>query len=228
MFKLEPAISEWRETIRMAGIDSAERLDELESHLREEIEAQVGTGNSEESAFITAVKQIGRPEILKPEYAKAGETVYEQMKRLYYALAGIQNHQLATTMNNSIKNLDPRLATYAKSAVFVLPAVIVWAGFCVLVLPKLNQVRLASGMEIGKPLTTVLAATEFIRANFVVLSMVMLVVLAVLEWRAGWWARYRRPIFGVAAYSLNILVLVSLAMLAILAVAAGAHLASGK
>ena len=211
-----------------ARIDSVERLDELESHLRDEIEARVRSGIAEQAAFESARLLVGRPEVLKPEFAKVRETVYERMKRLYYRLAGIQNYQLATNMNTSNQNLESRWATYAKSAAIIVPAIFVWAGFCIYVLPKLRQVCDASGMVVWRPVMTAMALTDFIRINFIVMSVLVIAALTLLEWRSDWWRRYRRPVLGVAAYSFNVLVLALMAALAVLAVAAAAHLMPGR
>ena len=53
-----------------AGIDSRERLDELESHLREEIEQQTKSGMGEREAFNLAVLKIGQPSVLDAEFKK--------------------------------------------------------------------------------------------------------------------------------------------------------------
>lgn len=54
-----------------AGIKSPAPLEELESHLREEIERQLKTGISGQQAFESAVLQIGRAEVLKNEFIRA-------------------------------------------------------------------------------------------------------------------------------------------------------------
>jgi len=56
--------------MRLAGFDSVERLEELESHLWEEFEAQMRSGQSQADAFEMAAEQIGRPEVLRCEFAK--------------------------------------------------------------------------------------------------------------------------------------------------------------
>jgi leader peptidase (prepilin peptidase)/N-methyltransferase len=71
MFNLEQAIADWRRRICSGGIQSTEVLDELESHLREEVERRIKSGLSGQQAFATAADQIGRPEALKTEFAKA-------------------------------------------------------------------------------------------------------------------------------------------------------------
>lgn len=71
MFNLEKSIVEWRRQMLNAGL-SASTLDELQSHLREEVERQIQSGASEQEAFQRTVLQIGQAKELKKEFAKAG------------------------------------------------------------------------------------------------------------------------------------------------------------
>jgi hypothetical protein len=71
MFNLERAIANWRRRMAAGGIKAVEVLDELESHLRDEIERQMQTGSSEEEAYHQAVSRIGDVKLLKAEFAKA-------------------------------------------------------------------------------------------------------------------------------------------------------------
>jgi hypothetical protein len=68
MFNLEEAIAAWRQRMRSAGLDSQEHLDELESHLRDNIDAEVAKGASIETAFGWAVSNIGDPKIVSREF----------------------------------------------------------------------------------------------------------------------------------------------------------------
>jgi hypothetical protein len=74
MFDLEQSISDWRLQMLAAGIKTPVPLEELESHLREEIERQIKSGLSlnEQEAFNFAVRKIGQAEKLKMEFQKAG------------------------------------------------------------------------------------------------------------------------------------------------------------
>src|SRR3984957_6322651 len=76
MFDLEQAILEWRQQMLAAGIKTPVPLEELESHLREEIEEQIQSGMSQEQAFETAVKHIGHASELKGEFKKTCGTKY--------------------------------------------------------------------------------------------------------------------------------------------------------
>ena len=71
-----------------AGIKSPVPLEELEGHLREEIERQVVTGLSAETAFEIAAQKFGRGATLKSEFAKAnGFFLGNTSKRINQLLA---------------------------------------------------------------------------------------------------------------------------------------------
>jgi hypothetical protein len=70
MFDLEKSIAEWRKQMLDAGIQSPMPLDELESHLREDIEKHVGSG--EDEGFHAAILKFGKPRLIQNEFKKAG------------------------------------------------------------------------------------------------------------------------------------------------------------
>jgi hypothetical protein len=70
MFDPNQAILEWRRQMLAADIKSPVPLDELETHLRDEIEQQAEAGLSEEAAFQAAVKNLGTAPVLQPEFKK--------------------------------------------------------------------------------------------------------------------------------------------------------------
>jgi len=72
---LDQSISEWRQQMLAAGVKSPVPLDELESHLRDEIEQQTTKGLNEAEAFRAAVKNIGQGRALKTEFKKVGRTM---------------------------------------------------------------------------------------------------------------------------------------------------------
>lgn len=69
-----------------AGIQSPAPLEELESHLREDMEQQMKSGLNEQMAFEIAVLRIGQPKVLKNEFKKSERTF---MKRTLIILIGI-------------------------------------------------------------------------------------------------------------------------------------------
>ena len=86
MFDLEQAIAGWREQMLAAGIKSPVPLEELESHLREEIAQNIKAGLNEQDAFAIAVQHIGQPQMLESEFKKSERTF---MKRPLIILIGI-------------------------------------------------------------------------------------------------------------------------------------------
>jgi hypothetical protein len=74
MFDLENSIRVWRIKMLAAGLKSPVPLEELELHLREEIERQIKSGTDEQQAFEIAVQRIGQAKTLKSEFAKADRT----------------------------------------------------------------------------------------------------------------------------------------------------------
>ena len=70
MFNLEEKILEWRKQMLATGIQSPVPLEELEIHLREELEQQMKTGQSAQTAFPIAVEKIGHGNALQNDFQK--------------------------------------------------------------------------------------------------------------------------------------------------------------
>src|SRR5580698_4347240 len=88
MFNLEQAIADWRRQMLAAGIKTPVPLEELESHLREEIERQTKSGLNEAEAFNCAVQKIGEVQVIQNEFKKVEATKEEcDYKRLQILLA---------------------------------------------------------------------------------------------------------------------------------------------
>lgn len=86
MRDLEQRIAEWRRQMAAAGIKSAPILDELESHLREEIERQVRAGLNPEQAFQAAAQKIGSASALKNEFRKTGLAAFSEKLMIAVAI----------------------------------------------------------------------------------------------------------------------------------------------
>ena len=74
MFNFDKAISAWRQQMLAAGIKSPVPLEELENHVREDVEQQMRAGLNVEQAFVLAVSRIGQAQALKAEFDHAGRT----------------------------------------------------------------------------------------------------------------------------------------------------------
>jgi hypothetical protein len=88
MFNLEKAIADWRRQMLAAGIETPVPLEELESHLREEIERQMKSGLDAPAAFEISIRQIGQPETLNHEFNKSERTFMIRIVAMLMALFG--------------------------------------------------------------------------------------------------------------------------------------------
>jgi hypothetical protein len=90
MFNLEEKISECRQQMLAAGIQTPVPLEELESHLREDIERLMKSGFEEQEAFENAACQIGQPHTLKSEFTKIETSIMKAIfKYIIVLLIGI-------------------------------------------------------------------------------------------------------------------------------------------
>jgi len=85
MFNLDQAIIEWRRQMIAGGIKEPSVLDELESHLREDVDRELRSGPDVERAFAVAVKKIGPASALKNEFKKSSASVV--VEKLMIAIA---------------------------------------------------------------------------------------------------------------------------------------------
>jgi hypothetical protein len=70
MFNLDQEITKWRQQLVAGGITERDDLDELESHLRKDMEEQMRSGADVESAFKNAVRRMGAAGRLQEEFSK--------------------------------------------------------------------------------------------------------------------------------------------------------------
>src|SRR5262245_9781555 len=90
MFDLEQAIAAWRQKLLDGGVRAQSVLDELESHLRDDLDALLRNGLTERQAFETAVARIGDVQALKNQFSP------EQKIKSAILLASIGAYALAT------------------------------------------------------------------------------------------------------------------------------------
>jgi hypothetical protein len=224
MFDLEESIAGWRKQMLADGIQTPVPMEELESHLREDVEEQVRSGVTAQQAFEMTVQKIGQGEALRNEFARAGEPIYERLKKLFYALAGIPNYQLATNMNTTNTNIEPRWATYAKAGTFLFPAAFLWLFTCVFVLPKAKQVCEAAGMTVFgfdsapavfRMLGTIGQLLIFCSSHWLLTGSSVVMAFLLLERFFDQWPRYRRVAIGAGVLLANACVLLALALMVI-------------
>jgi hypothetical protein len=78
MFNLEQSIADWRRQMIASGIKTPVPLEELEIHLREDVERQMRSRLSAQQAFGIAAKKIGQAPELKREFKKIGTPMETQ------------------------------------------------------------------------------------------------------------------------------------------------------
>lgn len=88
MFDLERAIAEWRKQMAAAGVKNGEVLNELESHLRDDIQREIQVGRTANRAFEIAVERIGGAQAIKGEFAKIGRPPMALLRKLQSFLFG--------------------------------------------------------------------------------------------------------------------------------------------
>jgi hypothetical protein len=71
MANLEERYAAWRRTLAEALGGSAETLEELEQHLRDEVARRIAAGESADAAFGAAAERVGSPTSLAAEFARA-------------------------------------------------------------------------------------------------------------------------------------------------------------
>jgi hypothetical protein len=90
MFDLDKAIADWRRQMLAAGIKTPVPLEELESHLRDDIDQRVRSGEDPQQAFKAAARQIGHADELMVEFKKCGSTcVLPQWSLLSTGVVGL-------------------------------------------------------------------------------------------------------------------------------------------
>jgi len=82
MFDLEKSIAEWRRQMLAAGIQTPVPLEELEIHLREDVEQLAKSGQDKQTAFAAAVEKIGSGHMLGNEFGKVEPR--RGSRRLYF------------------------------------------------------------------------------------------------------------------------------------------------
>lgn len=86
MFDLNGAIAKWRMKVAAGGTCGKSDLDELEAHLREEIENLTPSGLSQEEAFLVAKHRLGHPASLAREFAKINPLAVWSHRTLWIGL----------------------------------------------------------------------------------------------------------------------------------------------
>jgi hypothetical protein len=115
MFNLDQCIVEWRLQMIAGGIASPVPLDELESHLRDDVAEQVRLGVGAPQAFEAAVQRLGHAHSLKLEFNKVGTVERKQMKRVLAVIAALFGMVFGLSM------VLPQLGQWSRTGVMHSP-----------------------------------------------------------------------------------------------------------
>ena len=94
MFDLNQEILKWRNSLAQSDPLDELAVDELESHLREQIECLASDNLSEEESFWLARRRLGRADDLAGEFAKINRSAVLR-NRLFWMAAGVLTYTLA-------------------------------------------------------------------------------------------------------------------------------------
>jgi hypothetical protein len=132
MFDLEKSIAGWRKQMLTAGIKSPVPLEELEIHLREEIERQIKLGLSGQKAFEISIQQIGKADVMKSEFEKvdgAKEWLEWRLKQImFFAVLGMTSLVFAPILLFKLGTLSGISSAQQMSGLAALVVMITFAG----------------------------------------------------------------------------------------------------
>lgn len=109
MFDLNEEISMWRSNLTLSETLGGSDIDELESHLREEIESLVSRSLSEKEAFWLARRRLGGVDDLSGEFAKINKSAVLR-ERLFWMAAGVLAYMLAIQSGAAASKIGVLLA----------------------------------------------------------------------------------------------------------------------
>ena len=112
MFDLNKAISSWRMGLSERQTCEKSDIDELETHLREEIDSLTASKLSQQEAFLVAAHRLGDPDSLAAEFAKVNTSILWR-KRFFWAGAGFLSYIIAAYIAGCASAGFVLLARYA-------------------------------------------------------------------------------------------------------------------
>ena len=87
MFDLESAIATWRASAALQESITPAAADELEGHLRDQVADLAAAGLTDEEAFGVALRRLGQPTDLAPEFAAATPGT-QWRRRIFWGILG--------------------------------------------------------------------------------------------------------------------------------------------
>ncbi len=110
MFELENAVTDWRAGLKNAGSCTNADIEELETHLREQIDHLLRCELTEEEAFLIASRRLGDTSTLTHEFQKInGGSIFT--RRLFWMVAGILTYLLTMSASSVVTQVCTTLAS---------------------------------------------------------------------------------------------------------------------
>jgi hypothetical protein len=128
MFDLNEQINRWRGNLAQSETLGSSDIDELESHLHEEIENLTTLKLSDEEAFLIATHRLGSTDSLAEEYEKINRVV-KFRHRLFWIATGILGYFLATYLADAFSialAVSSGSMDYYTGIVFIVSKIMFW------------------------------------------------------------------------------------------------------
>ena len=114
-----------------AGIKTPMTLDELESHLREDIRFYLADGRSEKEAFNLAVTRLGKPGLLRTEFNKVESRTWWPVTVGYWLYVGsMVSMAVSIAMSGRLLLGASKMGLIANPILLYVHIITVTAGYC--------------------------------------------------------------------------------------------------
>jgi hypothetical protein len=185
MPNIDQLITEWRKTIPYGRGLGKERLEELETHLRETIERFLQSGMSEAEAFRTAVAQLGPSPAISSEFRKLDQRAWFPMKviigaeiALAVAMAALMTLRIAHKGSSLLLATHAFTVTLGYGTAFLIGAL----GICFVCQRCFSDFSITRQQSISR-LTFMLSAFA---TCFTAIGIVLGMIWARAEWGRFW------------------------------------------
>ncbi|MBM4104382.1 MAG: hypothetical protein FJ263_10130 [Planctomycetes bacterium] len=105
MFTVEQAVENWKNDLRQKQTLMESDIEELESHLQEEMERLTTLGLSEEESFLIGVRRIGDTTQMASEFAKVN-TAAIWKNRFFWMIAGLFVSKIIFSLSSFVGKLS--------------------------------------------------------------------------------------------------------------------------
>lgn len=129
MFHLEAEIQRWRERTAAALSLRADVVDELEAHLRDDIEQQLAAGTEPALAFRRAEERLGPPDELAQEFHKLFPTPKIPWTQRTMSLLRLTTFEFRLTLRRLFRRRAQNLLLLGTFAVSIILACVSWSLF---------------------------------------------------------------------------------------------------